>query len=300
MPRPRAAWAALLAAAAITAAAPRPAQALTIVIDFKSIGESNTTGQYTDTVTAFDHAAYGFADEQLPTLISSIMTELNRDYKGIPTKATLAASPINAGFELNIDFVVGNIGEAPSNGDVEYYYAQVGTYAGPVGGTFQNALGVAAPSYVRNGNGTDGAAGIGAVVATIFANNIRNLGVLTPSNALTSGDLTYSTFAIEGTLAHEIAHTLSLDHINKTGSVQPNGLPPLMGTGAIDLPNQDRIMDREFSLSGVNTEQGGAAEPQLAQLVTAVGVRAVPEPGAVGLLVLFAGAAMAHRRRRAA
>ncbi|HYE21008.1 MAG TPA: PEP-CTERM sorting domain-containing protein [Tepidisphaeraceae bacterium] len=299
MPRPRVVSAAL--AAALTIAAPRPAHALTIVVDFKSIGEPNTTGQYTDTVSAFNHAAYGFTDDQLPTLISSIMTELNRDYKGIPTKATLPASPINAGFELNIDFVVGNIGQAPSNGDAEYYYAQIGTYAGPVGGTFQNALGVAAPSSVRNSNGTDGFVGIGAVVASIFTNNIRNLPTLTPSNALTSGDLTYSTYAIEGTLAHEIAHTLSLDHINKAGSVQPNGLPPLMGTGVIDLPNQDRIMDREFSLSGINGEQGGAAEPQIAQLVAAVGVRAVvPEPGAAGVLVLVAGAAVARRRRRCA
>jgi hypothetical protein len=87
------------------------------------------------------------------------------------------------------------------------------------------------------------------------------------NNALTNGNLNYTTNAIAGTLSHEIGHTLSLLHINKTNIETPNGLPPIMGTGAIDLPNQDRIGEREFSLRGFNA-QADEEEPDVLKSIT--------------------------------
>ena len=279
-----------------------PAGALTVVVNFKTAAQGNTTATTGDTVGAFDQTAYGFSAGQLSTLTSSIMTELNRDYHSIPTQATLPGSPIPAGFELNIDFITGLIGQAPSNGDSEYYYAQVGT---GVSGSNIGGLGVASTNSIRFSNGADGSAANHATVCSIFTNQIVTLASLSPSNALTSGNLPFSTYAIEGTLAHEIGHTLSLSHINKVGSVQPSGAvssggpSPLMGTGAIDLPNQDRITDREFSLSGVDGENANAPRTHIAQLVAAIGLRAVPEPGTLTLLLLAAMPALRRSRRRA-
>ena len=52
-----------------------------------------------------------------------------------------------------------------------------------------------------------------------------------------------------------------------------------MGTGAIDLPNQDRITDREFSLSGVDGQNGNAARMHVQQLVDAIGLHSTAGSG---------------------
>ena len=266
------------------------AQALTIVIDLKSAAQGNTTDNIGYTVGALNYAGFGFTTTaQQNALDSSILQTIRDDYYNIPTKATLAASPIAAGFQLNVDFVLGDIGVAPSNGDSQYYYAQVGTKV-----TSTTSLGIAGLSAVRTATGLTGFAANHATVCSIFSDNINALTGLTPTNALTTGNLTFSTYGIGGTLAHEIGHTLSLSHINKANSVQPNGLPPLMGTGAIDLPNNDRIGPREFSLSGFDGENGNAPRSHIAQLVTAVGLRAVPEPAT---LAAFAGVGLLMIRR---
>ena len=64
------------------------------------------------------------------------------------------------------------------------------------------------------------------------------------------------------------------------------------------MPNQDRILDREFALSGIDSEHGSVVQYDIQQLVTAVGVRPVPEPGGLGLALLAGVTALARRRRR--
>ena len=265
--------------------------ALTFVIDMKSASQPVTTDRVGNQVGGFDYAGFGFAAAQQATLDASILESVRDDYYGIPTQATMPASPIPAGFRLDVDFVLGDVGVRPSNGDPEYYYAQVGTAVRSPGAT---TLGVSGTASVRTAAGAQGYYTSRAVACSIFSDHINALSNLTPADALTSGDLTSTTYAIAGTLAHEIGHTLSLYHVNKAGSVQPDGLPPIMGTGAIDLPNQDRLGPREFTLSGYDSESG-SPQFQIAQLVGAVGLRAVPEPSMAAALALLA----AGLRRRA-
>ncbi|MGC4030672.1 MAG: hypothetical protein QM754_02830 [Tepidisphaeraceae bacterium] len=281
------------AALALTAS---QASALTIVVDMKSAAQGNTTDSNGYSVGAFNYAGFGFnTAAQQNALDSAVLQTLKDDYFNIPTQATLPSSPIPAGFQLNINFVLGDIGTAPGNGDPEYYYAQIGNDL-----TGSGLLGVAGQNQVRNAAGAHGWAGNGQTTCSIFSGTINGIGGLSPTNALTSGSLTYSQYAIAGTLAHEIGHNLSLSHISKANSLQPSGalggtnLPPIMGTGAIDLPNIDRIGPREFSLSGF---EGAAPRAQIAQLVTAVGLRAIPEPSLLATAA-FAAAGLLRRQRR--
>ena len=137
-------------------------------------------------------------------------------------------------------------------------------------------MGQACGSCVRNdaGAGPNFGVQIGDVVGSVFTDEINGLGGLSPANALTSGNFGFTTFGVGGTLSHEIGHSVSLSHINKAGSVQPTpGRAPIMGTGAIDLPNQDRITDREFSISGFDGQNGNAPRAHIQQLVDAIGLQ---------------------------
>jgi len=249
------------------------ADVLTIVLDFKDADDATSTDLFDNVVGEFDVTAYGFEAGDFDTIVNAIMAEVDEDFF-TELIGTVANS---SGQDLAIDFVVGDIG-TPYAGASEYYYVQIGT---GISGEHTNGgiLGVAAASAVRDENGTPNIYGLpnGAIVASIFTDIIQGMGGLSPANALSSGNLEYTTHAITGTLSHEIAHTLSLSHINKSGSTQPtSGASPLMGTGAIDLPNQDRITDREFSLSGIDGQNDDAARNHVQQLVDAVGLHEAP------------------------
>ncbi len=257
------------------------ADVLTIVLDFKDSDDATSTDLFGNVVGEFDVTAYGFTVGDFGTIVDAIMEEVDDDFfhELIGTVANSSEQ------DLAIDFVVGDVG-TPYAGASEYYYVQIGT---GISGDHTNGgiLGVAAASAVRDEDGTANIYSLdnGAIVASIFTDIIQGMGGLTPSNALSSGNLEYTTHAITGTLSHEIAHTLSLSHIDKSGSTQPTaGASPLMGTGAIDLPNQDRITDREFSLSGVDGQNDGAARNHVQQLVDAVGLHDAPnDPPTVAL-----------------
>lgn len=277
----------LFVLAGLWLAAPAAEAGFTIVLDFKPAGSPTTLALTGDRVGAFNVAAYGFSLGQYNAVVNSILTEVRDTYYSIPTVGVDSRSPIPNGKQLDIDFILGTIGQLPSNNALEYYYVQVGV---GVSGLFVNSsLGVAVGSAVRNSDGTDGNASIGDVVASIFTEEINTLGGLTPSNALTSGNLGFTTYAIAGTTSHEIAHTLSLSHIAVAGSFQPFGLRPVMGTGAIDLPNNDRLSRRAFSYSGLDAQDGNAPREQVQQLVNAVGLRDTPVVVPVPASILLAG-----------
>ena len=240
---------------------------VTIVVDFKEPGEPDTTDSIGNTVGPFDVTAYGFEADEFDLVKDAVMAELQEDYFD-----ELAGTVANKdGAMLNVNIIEGNIGTPPP-GVSEYYFVQVGS---GLKGPFIFALGVARGSAIRNvfGDGPNGETVVGDVVSSVFTDNIQGIGGLTPQNALTSGNLTFTTNAIVGTLAHEIGHTVSLSHINTNNSVQRTpGVAPIMGTGAIDLPNQLRITDRQFSLTGLNEQSDNDSEFHVLQLVFALGL----------------------------
>ncbi len=240
-------------------------QSLTFVLDFKEAGQPITSDIFGARTTTFDLGSFGFAANEFETVYQSILEEVKEDF--FDELVGTVAGP--SGRELDVDFIIGDIGTTPPN-VAEFYFIQIGSGIG------NNPLGQAGGSVVRNssGNGPNSGISVGDVVGSVFTNEIRSIGGLSPSNALTSGNVGFTTFGIGGTLSHEIGHTLSLSHISRSGSVQPtNGLSPTMGTGAIDLPNQQRIRDREFSLSGRDGQSGNAPRMHVQQLVDALGLR---------------------------
>jgi len=240
---------------------------LTFVLDFKEVGQNNTSDVFGNVVSTFDVTSFGFVANEFDMVANEIFEEVGEDY--FDELVETVAGP--AGQDLEVDFVIGDIGTAPP-GITEFYYIQIGTgFSGP----HINFLGVASGSSVRNDSGTgpNNDVEIGDVVGSVFTDTIVALSSLSPSDALTSGNITFTRHAVSGTLSHEIGHALSLSHLNKAASVQPtDNTPPLMGTGALDLLSQDRISEREFSISGVDGENGDAEREHIQQLVDAVGL----------------------------
>ncbi|MEZ6128868.1 MAG: inverse autotransporter beta domain-containing protein [Planctomycetaceae bacterium] len=290
---------------------------LTFVLDFWESGQgASTVDAFGNTIQPFDLAAFGFAPGDFNMVTAEILNTVRTHYYGIPTVGVDARSSIPDGQQLAVDFVVGDIGSLPSNGATEYYTVFIGdtpTAGAPLGLGFLGAARNAAGAGPNFGFVT------GDQIASVYSNNINSLGGLTPADvteadiharyagtergdlihadigatdvnlalndALTSGNLTFTANALAGTISHEIGHTLSLNHIDATGAgaaVTASGVPPLMGTGAIDLSNQARIGPREFSYSGTNTEGGGVFQTHVAQLQGALGLRNALQPGISG------------------
>ena len=84
--------------------------------------------------------------------------------------------------------------------------------------------------------------------------------------------------AIGGTLSHEIAHGLGLDHPGGIQSNPGDSAYGIMATGSTPMPEAQRLLNRAFSDVNMQT------------LVNNVGLRSipVPEPSTL-LLFLFAG-----------
>ena len=242
---------------------------LTVILDFNDPGQANTVDGIGsgNVVSTFDVTAYGFAAGDFGTVTNAVLNRVEEHYD-LATNNFDSRSPILEGYSLDIEFEIGNIGTPPSNGSNDFYYIQIGDLVSC--GTASCSLGVAGLNSIRDSTGVPGVA-VGSVVSSVFTDNIQNLGSLTPGNALGSGTLGFTVDAIAGTVSHEIGHAVSLRHIDKAGSATPTSFPPLMGTGAIDLPNQDRISDREFSFSGTNSQAGGQSQQHYDQLVAALG-----------------------------
>ena len=247
----------------------------TVILDFIDIGEANSTDLIGNVVSAFEINEFGFATNEFDTLTELILEDVRSDFLDIATSDVFAQSPIDPGWELNIQFEIGNVGDLPTNGSNDFYYVQVGT---GVSGGFTNALGVALLGAIRNADGTGAGFQSGEVISSVFTDTFENLPGLNVPGALSTGNFELTANAISRVISHEVGHAVSLNHVSQQGIVTPsgfNGFSAILGTGAIDTPNQALIEPGEFSFSGFNPELGNQQQFHLDQLVGALGL--VPE-----------------------
>lgn len=244
---------------------------VTVVVDFVSAEQQSTTDIFGNVMGPFDVTDFGFAPDETDMVIEALMAGVRKDY----FDDLLLTDIGQQGQQLDINFMVGDVGTPPP-GVSEYYFIQVGN---GISGPHLNTLGVAGVGLVRNQNGVpNGNADIGDVVASVFASNTSNISQLVPADALTGGDLTFVRNALGGTISHEIGHTLFLRHAAVENSIQPTGAAPVMGTGAIDFNRRLRLTDREFSLSGFNPQFDNVPIFHIADLANSIGLTERPEP----------------------
>lgn len=278
---------------------------LTFVLDFIEAGQTITDPFFGGTMNPFDVTGFGFAANEVDLVTNSVLDQVRQHFYSIPTVGADNRSAMPDGQQLSVDFVIGDLGSAPSNGATEFYTTVIGESPSAANGV----AGIAFYANVRdtNGVGPNFGAVNGEHVANVYSDAINNLGGLNPADiilpdepagthidylqadgtpaladALTGGNLTFTTNALSGTISHEIGHTISLLHMNVAGAVTPSGATPLMATGAIDMPNQARIGLREFAFSGQNQEAGNATQQHVAQLIGALGTRNAITAGVSG------------------
>ena len=286
---------------------------LTIVLDFIDAAQGSVVDANGRTVNPFDVTNFGFAAGDFDTVTNAVLQTVQNSYAAIPTAGTDTNSPIPDGFALDVDFVIGDTGVAPSNGATEYYVVTIGDLATPTGGLLGQAADI---GNIRNAMGQGPGMGLfgtpqanGASSSAVYASEFSVIGGLNPPTAhaptelwlerpltvaettgLTSGNLTATRYALGNVTSHEVGHTLSLRHVQNAGAVTPTGVPPIMGTGAIDQPNQAFIEPAEFAYSGTNPGEIPGEAPftqnTIAQLATAVGLRTAGSPQANGITIV--------------
>ena len=250
-------------AVSVSFGATKPAQALTIVLNFVPAA---TTDLFNVGTLPETFATWGFTGLDLAAIRAATLTAVRTDYLGYPTVGSNALSPLPNGKELNINFTFSSGLTGPGNGDTEWYYMAIGD-ANPN----QGFLGQACLGCVRNSSGVSGTAN-GGIVGSVLTDTISGLLSLATTDAQRIN-------LLAGTVSHEIGHTLTLVH--------PNGALPnpgasaysIMGTGASPtlMPSAERVKDRAFAYS------------EFSSLVTSVGLRNVtpiPEPGTALLLAM--------------
>ncbi len=288
---------------------------LTIVLDFIDPAQGSVVDANGRTVNPFDVTNFGFAAGDFNLVTNAILQTVQNTYRSIPTVGTDARSPIPDGFELDLNFVIGDAGIAPSNGATEYYAVTIGDSPVAFGGLLGQAADI---GNIRNETGQGPGMGLfgtpqdnGASSSAVYTSEFAAIGGLTPPTAftgdptavtiedpltiaqltgLTSGNLTATRFAIGNVTSHEVGHTLSLRHVFDAGRVTPTGAPAVMGTGAFDQLNQALIEPQEFVYSGTNPGEGPGEAPftqnSVAQLAQAVGLRVGGSPQANGITIV--------------
>lgn len=288
---------------------------LTIMLDFIDPAQGVVTDAIGRQVGPFGLTAYGFNQSQYDIVTKAILATVEGHYRNLATSADSPLSTLAPGRELNMDFVIGDTGTAPSNGATEYYVITIGDSVQPLGGLAGQSADI---GNIRNAAGQGPGQGLsgyaqqnGASAVAVYTNQINSFSpLLNPPNAmklddhiyvdrensadyavnaLTSGDLTFTRRAIGLVSSHELGHALSLRHIQDNNDVTPNGLNPIMGTPAIDLPIQALVEDAGLSLQGQNPGEIPGEAPftqfDTAQLVTAIGTRPKVDDSANGIRI---------------
>lgn len=267
----------------------------TVVLDFIDPGQAGFVDLFGEALNPFDVTNFGFAAAQYDIVTNAVLDTVRNYYRQIPTATQDVRSSIPDGMELDIDFVIGDNGVAPSNGATEYYVMNIGDTT--AGSTAAGGLALLGAIRDANGNGPNSVVN-GDDTGTVYADTLTTFGPLSPANAfdiraqslsdapayaasaLTSGNLTFTRRALGLVVSHEIGHNLSLVHVDDTGAVTPTGANPIMGTPAPPflLPIQTLIEPAEFAFSATHLSEGPGDPTRqqfdIDQLVAAVGLRA--------------------------
>ena len=243
--------------------APKPAEALTIVIDFVP---SLTTDIFGVSSVNESFASWGFTGLDVAGVRSATLAAVMQDYLGYPSVGANLSSPLPNGKELNINFTVSTGLTGAGNGDTEWNYMAVGD-AQPN----QGFLGQACLGCVRNSAGVSTSAN-GSIVGSILTDSIAGLLSLATTDAMRINLLV-------GTVAHEIGHTLTLVHPSSALANPGASSYSIMATGVAptSMPSAERVKDRAFAYTEFNT---------LIQTVGLRDVSPVPEPTPALLLAL--------------
>jgi PEP-CTERM motif len=266
---------ALVVGLALGVAAPRPAHALTMMLNFAS---ASSTDIFNSTVVNETFASWGFTGMSITDIRNATLTAVRNDYLGFPTIGTNASSPLPVGKELNINFEWTTGLTSPTNGDSQFYYVNIGD-----SNPNEFSLGGACYGCVRS-NGAFSMEPNASMVGSIFTDSIAGLLGLATTNAQRIN-------LLAGTISHEIGHTLLLDHPNAALANPGASIFSIMATGAAptSMPNNQRILDRAFAYSEFST------------LITTVGLRdvtPVPEPTTYLMMALGLAAVLVRARAK--
>ena len=249
---------------AVSFGAMRDASALTMVLDF-STTSTDVFGQKTG---AFNAAPYSFDFMTQAQVETSLLAAVEHNYLEYPTFSEDANSPLADGKELNIDFVIGSFGSAPGNGDSEWVDDQDRHRPGrhyrarrqhrQRSESQHPRRGLLPMCAHRIGVADYYGLAVGSLVGSIWTDHIDNL-------AWMAADDTQLINLIAGTISHEIGHTLSLDHPNAQSPNPGASAWDLMGSGATSMPNNQRVLQREFPISiSATCSTASAASPSRA------------------------------------
>jgi len=253
----------------------KAAQSLWLTISLAFVS-SPTIDAFGVGTTADTFAAFGFTGMTTAQIQAGVLSAVTNDYLGYPTGGL---SPLPAGKELNINFVMSTLITAPGNGDPEYYFVAIGTNT-----TSDPFLGQACLGCVRTSGGVSFPGNNHAIVGSILTDVIQGaLGGLATTDAQRIN-------LIAGTVSHEVGHALSLPHPASALANPGASTFSLMATGAAptNMPNSQRVLDRAFGYT------------EFSQLITAIGVRdvSVPEPASLATLALGSVLIVLRARRR--
>ena len=160
------------------AATPRPAQALTMMLNFTS---ASATDLFANTVVNESFSAWGFTGLSLNDVRNATLAAVSNDFLNFPAfGAGTSSPPLPAGKQLNINFEWTTGLSAPTNGDTQYFYLNIGDAAPNVG-----YLGQACYGCVRS-NGLKSPAANGSQVGSILTDSIAGLLGLAPTTASAS------------------------------------------------------------------------------------------------------------------